>query len=67
MQSCSYVAELFFFMTSGGLGPWVEQTVQSVHHDLKETWKRYKVNDIDQPIYGESLLKVVLVYNIQHI
>ena len=26
-----------------GLGPWSEQTGESVHHDFKETWKTYKV------------------------
>ena len=49
------------------LGPWNEQTGQSVHHDLKETWKRYKVNDTDREIYGENLLKAVSAYNSQHL
>ena len=49
------------------LGPWSEQTRESVLHYLKETWQRYKVNAIDRPIIGENLLKAVSVYNSQHI
>ena len=54
-------------MTGRGLGPWSEQTKASVHHDFKETWKRYKVSKVDRSIYGENLLKAVSVYNSQHI
>ena len=50
-----------------GLGPWSEQTEESVHHGFKETWKRYKVNDTDREIYGENLLKAVSAYNSQHL
>ena len=35
-----------------GLGPWSEQTGESVHHDFKEMWQRYKVKDETRPIYG---------------
>ena len=61
-----HIAE-FCLMTGRGLGPWSEQTRESVHHDLKETWKRYKVSKVDRSIYGENLLKAVSVYNSQHI
>ena len=50
-----------------GLGPWSEQTGETVLHDNKETWKRYKVNDTDREIYGENLPKGVSDYNSQHI
>ena len=36
----------FCLMMGWGLGPWSEQTGESVH-DFKETWQRYKANDID--------------------
>ena len=57
----------FCSMTGWGLGPWSEQTGESVHHDFKETWKRYKVNKVDRSVYGENLLKAISVYNSQHI
>ena len=34
-----HVAE-FCLMMGQGLGPWIEQTEESVHHDFKETWQR---------------------------
>ena len=49
-----HIAE-FCEMTGRGLGPWSEQTGESVHHDFKETWKRYKVNNTDRDIYGKNL------------
>ena len=44
-----HIAE-FCLMTVWGLGPWSEQTGPSVHHDFKETWKRYKVDKVDRSI-----------------
>ena len=61
-----HIAE-FCEMTGQGLGPWSEQTGESIHHDFKETWKRYKVNNTDHDIYGENLLKAVCAYNSQHL
>ena len=56
----------FCLMTGWGLGPWNKQTGKSVHHNFKDTWKRYKVNEVGRSIYGENLLKAVSVYNSQH-
>ena len=61
-----HVAE-FCTMTGRGLGPWSEQTGESVHHDFKEMWQRYKVKNIDLPTYGDNLLEAVSVYNSQHL
>ena len=61
-----HVAE-FCALKGMGLGPWSEQTGESVHHDFKETWKNFKVNDLEKDIYGEQLLKAVCKYNSQHI
>ena len=57
----------FSKITGRGLGPWSEQTGETVLHDNKETWKRYKVNDTDLEIYGENLPKEVSDYNSQHL
>ena len=54
-------------ITGRGLRPWSEQTGESVHHNFKETWKKYKVNDTDCEIFGENLLKAVTAYNSQHL
>ena len=56
-----HVAE-FCIMTGRGLGPWSEQTGESVHHDFKETGMRNNVNDIER-----QLLKAVSIYNSQHL
>ena len=61
-----HVAE-FCLMTGQGLGPWSEQTGESVHHDFNQTWKNYKVNDVEREIYGENLLKAVAAYNSRHL
>ena len=57
----------FCKITGRGLRPWSEQTGESVHHNFKETWKKYKVNDTDREIFGENLLKAVTAYNSQHL
>ena len=61
-----HVAE-FYLMMGRKLGPWSEQTEESIHRDFKKTWQRYKVYDTDRRIYGENHLKVVSVYSSQHL
>lgn len=57
----------FCALTGMGLAPWSEQTGESVHHDFNETWKKFKVNNVERPIYASQLLKAVCMYNSQHI
>ena len=57
----------FCALTGMGLAPWSEQTGESVHHDFNETWKKFKVNNVQRPIYAAQLLKAVCMYNSQHI
>ena len=57
----------FCAITGCGLGPWSEQCGESVHHDFNETWKRFKVNDVERPVYAEQLLNCVMIYNSQHL
>ena len=61
-----HVAE-FCLLTGKGLGPWSEQAGESVHHDFKQTWKNYKVNDVERDIYSENLLRAVAAYNSKHL
>ena len=55
----------------GGLGFWMEQAMEAVHHDFKIFWEKYKV-DIDHPELGPrlkaaSLLTVPSTCNIPHL
>ena len=49
-----------------GLGFWMEQAMESVHHDFKIFWQRYKV-DIDHPDFGKRLKAAVSAYNRRHL
>ena len=57
----------FCLLTGRGVGPWSEQTGESIHHDFSKTWEKCKIKDIDHPLYGEQLLKAVIMYNSQHL
>ena len=49
--------------TGMGLGPWSEQTSESLHHDFNLTWKNYKVKNMDNSRYATELYKAVCMYN----
>ena len=57
----------FCILTGMGLAPWSVQTGESVHHDFKETWSKFMVNNVERPVYAAQLLKAVCMYNSQHI
>ena len=42
--------------TGRGLGPWSEQASESIHHDFKQTWQRFKINKTDHELYGKKSL-----------
>lgn len=67
VHAVMYHIEEFCEITGRGLGPWSEQSGESVHHDFKKTWSRFLVNGTDREIYGENLLKAVSTYNSQHL
>ena len=46
-----------------GLGPWSEQTSESLHHKFTKCWEKYKVWDTDHPQYGSKLLQAVQMFN----
>lgn len=49
-----------------GLGFWMEQAMESVHHDFRIFWERYKV-DINHPEFGLRLRAAVSAYNRRHL
>ena len=58
----------FCSLTGGrGLGPWSEQTGESIHHDFKQTWQRLEINKTEHKLYGKNLLQAVSTYNSQHL
>ena len=57
----------FWKIIGRGLVPWSEPTGENVHHDFKETLKRYTVNDSDPEIHGENWIKAVSAYNSWHL
>ena len=48
-----------------GLGFWMEQAMESVHHDFKVFWERYKV-DCDHPQFGPKLKSALSAYCARH-
>ena len=63
----SYTTLVNFCTLMGlGLSPRSEQTGESLHHDFNETWKKFKINNVN-PLYAEHLLKSVSMYNSQHL
>ena len=56
-----YHAVEFCSLKGRGLAAWSEQTGESLHHDFNKAWEKFKVKDIDHPLYGENLLKAVYV------
>ena len=57
----------FCTQKSMGLGPWSEQTSESIHHDFKLTWINYLIKDLEHPRYGDNLLRALQMYNSQHL
>ena len=57
----------FCSLSGRGLAPWSEQTVESLHHDFNKTWEKFFVKRIDNPLYGDHLLRAVKTYNSQHL
>ena len=56
----------FCSITKRGLAPWSEQCSESIHHDFKTLWEHFKVKDVENPKYGENLLRAVCMYNSLH-
>ena len=54
--------EEFCMLKGMGLGPWSEQTSESLHHELTKCWEKYLVKDTDHPLYGAKLLQAVQMF-----
>lgn len=37
-------------LTGRGLGQWSKQTSKPIHHDFKQTWQRFRINDTDDEL-----------------
>lgn len=55
------------FLGEDGLGKWSEQAGESVHRVFLRFWNKYKVNQIENPIYSIQLKKAVVEFSSQHI
>ena len=49
-----------------GLGFWMEQSMESMHHDFKIFWERFKV-DINHLEFGVRLKAAISAYNNRHL
>ena len=49
-----------------GLGFWMEQAMEAMHHDFKIFWERFRV-DIDHPEFGSRLKAAISAYNNKHL
>ena len=58
-----YHIEEFCSLKKMGLGPWSEQTSESLHHEFTDCWENYIVKDEEHPLYGERLLTAVRMFN----
>ena len=59
--------EEFCEIKGKGLGPWSEQTSESIHHDFNECWKKYFLKDMDREEYPDRILNAVRMYNGLHL
>ena len=46
---------------------WSEQFSEAIHHNFKQTWKHFKINNIQNKNYGKHFLQAVSTYNKQHL
>ena len=58
-----YHIKEFCSMKGMGLGPWSEQTSESLHHAFKDCWENYLIKDNTHVSYGDRLLAAVRMFN----
>lgn len=58
---------LSFLNEDEGLGLWSEQAGESVHHEFLKIWEKYKINSMNNVIYGEKLKLAVIEFSSIHI
>ena len=52
-----------FIAFNGPLGPFAEQSFESIHYEWFEFWKTSYKRDMNDPNYGEQVLKAVVDFN----
>ena len=62
-----YHIKEFCSLTKRGMAPWSEQTVETLHSDFNNLWEQCQVKNVDNPIYGDFLLRAVQRYNGKHV
>ena len=67
IHAVMFHVEEFCSLTGRGLAPWSEQTSESIHHDFKDIWEDFNVKSVENPVYGDHLLRAVETYNGQHV
>ena len=50
-----------------GLAKVSGQAGESIHHEFKIFWGKYKINSLDNKLYGEHLLKAVIEFSSKHL
>ena len=63
VHAVMFHVEEFCSMTGKGLGPWSEQTSESLHREFTKCWDNFLVKDSDNPRYGKKLLQAVHMFN----
>ena len=63
---CFHISE-FCELVKMGLGPWGEQTCESIHSDFKKIWENYKIKSTEHGDYAQRLLDAIINYNSQHL
>ena len=58
-----YHIEEFCALKGMGLGPFSEQTSESIHHEFTKLWENYLIKDLSHPLYAEHLLHAVQMFN----
>ena len=62
-----YHIEEFCEYSGMGLGPFSEQTAESLHHEFVKCWENFFVKDFDNPAYPDRFLAAVKVFNSLHL
>ena len=55
-----------FFFENAGLGEFLEQGSEAVHHDFDNELEHYK-RDIDHRDYAKQLLRCTSTYHLRHV
>jgi hypothetical protein len=50
-----------------GLGVVSGQAGESIHQEFKIFWAKYKINSLDNPLYGDHLLRAVIEFSSKHL